>query len=152
MASSSVRKRRSVRTDLPSVHGFAISRALRAPTAPFVRIHTIRTKNGVLQVNRTRGGEEADVGETYFKIRKTVYPKIVDCVRMASSSVRKRRSARTDLPSVHGFGPRRTDLPSVHGFANSRALRPNLARCARQPLPIFLRIQTIRKKIGRGFC
>jgi hypothetical protein len=56
--------------------------------------------NGILQVNRTQGEEKADVPGTHFKMRKTVYLKIVDCARMASSSVRKRRSARTDFPSV----------------------------------------------------
>jgi hypothetical protein len=43
--------------------------------------------NGVFQVNRTQGKEDADIPGTYFEMRKTVYPKIAAC-------------ARTDFPSV----------------------------------------------------
>jgi hypothetical protein len=50
---------------------------------------------------------------------------IVDCARIASSSVRQRRSARTDFSSVHGFAK------SCATQATSKA-----ARCARQPRPI----------------
>jgi hypothetical protein len=72
MASSSVRKRRSARTDL----------------RPYKVLQRL-----------ARGEEETDVSGTHFKMRKTVYPEIVDCARMASSSVCKRRFART------GFRP-----------------------------------------------
>jgi hypothetical protein len=44
--------------------------------------------NAVFRVNRTQGKDESN-----FEIWTTVYPKIVDCARMASSSVRKRRSS-----------------------------------------------------------
>jgi hypothetical protein len=54
MGSSSVRKRRSARTDLPSVQVFGNTCALRAPTSFPVRIHAIRTGNEVLQKNKAK--------------------------------------------------------------------------------------------------
>jgi thioesterase domain-containing protein len=117
MASSSVRKRRSARTDFPSVQGFAtIARYARQPRLICTDTHHPHKLNAVCWVNRTRGHEEANVSGTHFQMWKTVYPKIVDCARMASSSVRKRRSARTDFPSVQ--------------------VSPTPTRYARQPRPI----------------
>jgi hypothetical protein len=101
MASSSVRNRRSARTVFTSVQVLGMpARCPRQPRSNVTDTHHPENLNGVLQVNRTWDEEEADVPGTYFKMRKTVYPKIVDCVRMASASVRKRRSARTDFSSV----------------------------------------------------
>jgi hypothetical protein len=91
MASSSVRKRRSARTDLSSVQVLRKAARYARQPRPICTdgVHPYKL-NAVFRVNRTQGDEEADVRETYFKFRKMVYPKIVDCARMASSSVRKR--------------------------------------------------------------
>jgi len=117
MASSSVRKRQSARTDFPSVQVLQIpARCARQPRPIYTDTHHPYKLDGVLQVNRTQGEEEANVRETNFKIGKTVYPKIVACARMASSSVRKRQSARTDFSSVQ--------------------VLPTAARYARHPHPV----------------
>jgi hypothetical protein len=60
-------------------------------------------------------------GSSKFKMKRPNSLKVVDCVRMASSSVRKRRSARADFSSVQG-------LPSA-----TRTLACN----ARQPRPLY---------------
>jgi hypothetical protein len=94
-----------LRADRFSVRaGFANTCALRAPTPSSLYGYTpsVQTGRG-FQVNRTQGEEEADVRETCFEMQKTVYPMIVVYARMASSSVCKRRSARTDFPSVQAF-------------------------------------------------
>jgi hypothetical protein len=88
MASSSVRKRRSARTALSSVQVLAkAARCARQPRPICADKQHPHKLNAVFQVNRRQGEEEADVRETFFKMRKAVYPKIVDCVRMGSSSV-----------------------------------------------------------------
>jgi hypothetical protein len=47
-----IRAQVTIHTDGFSVRaGFANTCALRAPTSFFIRIQTIRTKNGVLQIN-----------------------------------------------------------------------------------------------------
>jgi hypothetical protein len=61
------------------------ARCARQPRPIYTDIHHPYKLDGVRQVNRAQGEEETD-----FKMRKTVYPKIVDCARMASSSVRNR--------------------------------------------------------------
>jgi hypothetical protein len=51
-----IRTQATIRTDGFTVRaGFANTSALRAPSSFFVRIHTIRTKNEVLQVNSFGG-------------------------------------------------------------------------------------------------
>jgi hypothetical protein len=52
-----IRAQATIRTDGFFVRaGFANTSALRAPTSILVRIHTIRTKNEILQGNRMLAG------------------------------------------------------------------------------------------------
>jgi hypothetical protein len=95
-------------------------RAARANHVQFARIHRSCKLNAVLG----KAGRWAEV-PTNFAIRKSVYPKIVDCARMDSSSVRKRRSTRTDSSSV------------MHLSKTLRAARANRVQ--------IFRIDTIRK-------
>jgi hypothetical protein len=61
------------------------ARCARQPRPNFSDTNHPKNLNGVLGVNRSQGKDETDLDRP-----KTVYPKIVDCARMASSSLRKR--------------------------------------------------------------
>jgi hypothetical protein len=97
MASSSVRTRRSARTDFSSVQGLAngcaaqatakAARYARQPPPICTDTHHPYKLEGVLQVNRTQGEVEADVLGTDLEMRKTICPKIVACARTDFSSV-----------------------------------------------------------------
>jgi hypothetical protein len=122
-----IRAQAAIRTDGFFVRaGFANICALRAPTSFFVRIHTIRTKNGVLQVNPTQGEEEADVREP---------------IQNTENGLPKDRRLRADGFIIRAQAAIRTDGFFVRaGFANICALRA--------PTSFFARIHTIRTKNG----
>jgi hypothetical protein len=67
-----------------------LARCARQPRPICTDTHHPYKLNAVSEVNRAQTQVEAIVSGTHLEMPKTVYPQIVDCARMVSSSVRNR--------------------------------------------------------------